>query len=360
MAWQYNTPDGQYAPGAQYGWVPDGTQATGPGAASLPGGGAPAGGAVAPSTGAAPKVANRGTNGSDPRYSMAGLTMVNGQYVDGAGNRYDSGGRMIHSVDNWASVNQDTPGLPPANQSESYDVYGGTPSGGGGGGAPGSGLSGIGGSSDPYFNQIKSMLMAQSQDQAASTKAQIQKMLIGFGMVPEGFQDKLGALDDLTKSLIQKNNESGIATHARLLEGKRDVMRSLVGRLSSSGLRRSGTKGAKLRKGQLDYDRIMADSLQELLGQVGNAYSGYASSEQQRQMQLLSALQSSNMYSGAGSTQGGGGGGGGGGSPSFAPIWQGTWAEGIDTGGYVPNSGVITDYGSNQPTFNLGGGVVAY
>jgi hypothetical protein len=41
------------------------------------------------------------------------------------------------------------------------------------------------------------------------------------------------------------------------------------------------------------------------------------------------------------------------------PVWQGTWAEGIDTGGYVPRSDVITDYGP-APTIYGGAGEVKY
>lgn len=266
-----------------------------PGAPAAPGG----------APGVAVKVANRGTNGSDPRFSVAGLQRQGNNYVDAAGNVFDDGGRMISG--DW-SLLQDTPGLPPSNQSESYDVY--SPAGqgrntggfgGGGGGGVGAGMT----SSDPYFNQIKSMLQAQSAGDAANTKAMLQKLLIGFGMIPEGFQDKLGVLDDLTRSLIAKNTESGISQYARMLEAKGDNTKALIGRLSRSGLRRSGAKGAKLRKGQLDYDRLLSDSLNELLGQIGGAYSGYTSNENARQMQLLSALQNSqgNYWSGAGSSQ---------------------------------------------------------
>lgn len=350
MAWGYNEQ-------GQYGWIADGSTPSGAAAEQViaSGGVGPSGGAVTPGGGGlAKQVSNPGTNGSNARYHVgpgSGMTQLpNGDWTDGV-YTYDQNGL---SRDRPDSVQ---PGLPPANESEGYDVYTGqVKSGGGGGGSSvGAGMS----SSDPYFNQIKSMLMAQSAGDAASTKAMLQKMLIGFGMVPEGFEDKLGVLDDLTKSLIAKNTGSGISQYARLLEAKGDNTKALIGRLSASGLRRSGTKGAKLRKGQLDYDRLLSDSLNEVLQRISGAYGNYTSNEQSRQMQLLSALQNSqgNYWSGAGSSQQSAPSGGGGG---FTPIWQGTWAQGIDTGGYVPNSGQITDYGANPQTFNLGGGVVAY
>lgn len=221
--------------------------------------------------------------GSDARYDVSRMTPEERT-------QFDSEGRPLgaNNPDQYTW----TPGLPGARGGSGPGDMGG--GGGQGGMTP-----------DAYFNQLKSMLQAQAQAEAASTKSQLQKLLIGFGMVPEGFDDKLGVLDQLTKDLIAKNTQSGISQYARLLEAKGDNTRSLIGRLSSSGLRRSGAKRAKLRKGQLDYDRILSDSLQEVLSQISGAYGNMASNEQARQMQLLSALQNSqgNYWSGSGSSQ---------------------------------------------------------
>ena len=353
MAWGYNAE-------GQYGWIPDGSTPSGAAAEHAIAQGAQFGGGVtAPGGGGlAKQVSNPGTNGSNARYHVgpgSGMSQLpNGNWTDGV-YEYDSNGLSLNRPD---SVQ---PGLPPANESESYDVYTGAVKSGGGGSAAGGSYS-TGGSSDPYVQQIKSMLQAQSAGDAASTKAMLQKMLIGFGMVPEGFEDKLGVLDDLTKSLVAKNTETGISQYARLLQAKGDNTKALIGRLSATGMRRSGTRGAKLRKGQLEYDRLLSDSLNEVLDRIGAAYGNYTSGEQSRQMQMLAALQNSqgNYWSGAGSSQQQAAAPGGG----FTPIWQGTWAQGIDTGGYVPNSGQITYQGNlntqGTQNFNLGGGVVAY
>jgi hypothetical protein len=340
----------------KYGWIADGSAPTGPTAQSIP---TSAAGPAAPvRDGRAKQVSNVGTNGSDARFHVgpnSGLTRVNGGWMDSAGSVFDDNGLWTGQGPNPTRV---VPGLPPANQSEDYNVYTGEVKGGGGGG---SALAGMGaGVSDPYVNQMKSFLQSQSAADLANTKAAIQKALIAFGLVPAtGFDDKLGALDEATKNLIKQNTDSGISYYARLLEQKKDNLRSATSRLSSSGLRRSGAKGYKLRRAQLDADRTFQDSLSELMGQIGNMYSGYAGNEANRQMQLLQAIQNAqgNFWTGAGSSVSAPGGAP---SPSFTPAWQGTWAEGIDTGGYVPGSGVITDYGSNQPTYNLGNGVVAF
>ena len=277
--------------------------------------------------------------GSDARYDVSRMTPEERT-------QFDSEGRPLGS--NNPGQWEWTEGLPGA-RGRDANKYGPGAGGGGGGG---------GMSPDAYFQQVKAMLQAQAQAEAASTKGMLQKLLIGFGMVPEGFEDKLGVLDDLTKELIHKNTSSGISQYARLLEAKGDNTKALIGRLSNTGLRRSGAKGAKLRKGQLDYDRLLSDSLQEVLSQVSGAYGNMATNEQQRQMQLLSALQNSqgNYWSGSGSSQQ---------APYTPPAYSnpvvnaGTWAEGIDTGGYVPGSGVITDFGNPTQTWNIGG-VVAY
>lgn len=275
------------------GSVPSGSSGTRPpGAYMGPGGPINTGGGG----GLAKPVANPGTNGSNMRYYVgpgSGLQRLpNGDWTDGQ-YTYDPNGLSRDRPDAPVA------GLPPANESESYDVYTGQVKGGGGGGA-GGGLVGAGGG--PYVEQMRAMLKAQGTADLANTQAAIRKALIGFGIVPEGYEDKLGVLDDVTKSLIAKNQESGISYYARLLDQKKDNLRSLLGRLSNTGMRRSGTRGRKLRQGQLEFDRLFQDSLSELLGQVGNLYQGYAGNEQNRQMQLLQAMQSGNVWSGAGST----------------------------------------------------------
>jgi hypothetical protein len=276
--------------------------------------------------------------GSDARYDVSKMTPEERT-------QFDSEGRPLGS--NNPGQWEWTDGLPGARGGNSPNSMGG---GGGGGG---------GMSPDAYFNQLKSMLQAQKQAEEASTKGMLQKLLIGFGMVPEGFEDKLGVLDDLTKNLIAQNTGSGISQYARMLEAKGDNTKALIGRLSHTGLRRSGTKGAKLRKGQLDYDRLLSDSLQEVLNSISGAYGNMANNEQARQMQLLQALQNSqgNYWSGSGSTtqSGGGGGGGGGTQPGAQPAP--TYTIGQPVGDYgMTYAGSFNQMGEDTQMFRPASG----
>lgn len=310
-------------------------------------------------SGVAKQVSNVGTNGSDARFFVgpnSGLRQVGDHWVDANGSVFDSNGLWTGQGPN---PTQYIPGLPPANQSESYNVYTGQTTGGGGS-APAGGPTPQGGVSDPFYNQMKSFLQAQSAGDLANTKAAIQKALIAYGLVPAtGFDDKLGALDEATKNLVAKNTESGISYYARLLEQKRDNLRSINSRLSASGLRRSGAKGYKLRRSQLDADRAFQDSLSELLGQIGNMYSGYAGNEANRQMQLLQALQNSqgNFWSGAGSSVGGSSVGGGGGSLPLSYLRDNAAAAAapqLASGGFLSiGSGSL---GGSLPPTTFGGG----
>lgn len=210
--------------------------------------------------------------GSDARYDVSQMTPEERL-------NFDSEGRPLGSdnPDQWVW----TPGLPGA-RGGNDNSHMGQPGGGSGGT--------VGGSANPYFQQTQSILNAQGSADAADTRAAIQQALVSFGLVPEGFQDKMGALDDLTRDLIAKNTKSGISTHARLLEGRADHIRDLVNRLTSKGLRRSGARGYGLRRGQLDFDRIFQDALAQLQGHTGGLYKNYANNEYNRQLQLANAL----------------------------------------------------------------------
>lgn len=262
----------------------------------------PSGGATAPGSGVAVKVANKGTNGSDPRFSIAGLTKIDGnRYQDGAGNIFDDSGRMLSG--NWALL-ADTPGLPPSNQSESYSIYTSqAPGGGGSGGAGGSSVL-----SNPYYQQVLAAINAANAADSASRRTGLQQALISFGLVPENFNDKYGDVDALTRSLAEKNTTSGLSTRARLLASLKENNRLGLRSLASRGLRRSGARGFKLRRNQLEFDQQHSDALGNLLGYAGNLYSQFAQNEYQRALQLASAAQyaSSQIDPGFGSDGDGG------------------------------------------------------
>lgn len=226
-------------------------------------------------------------------------------------------------------------------QGGQYVPYGnqagpGGPGGGGGGGGPG-----------PYYAQLESLYRAQGAAEAASMRSAIQQMLIGMGLVPEGFTDKFGALDDTTKALIQKNTDTGISTYARLLEQKREGMKSLINRLNARGLRRSGARGYGLRKNQLNADRNLSDVVSRLLGDVGGMYSQYTGNEYARQAALIAAAMNSSAGS-WGSTWNNPAGGGGGAGPASG-------------GGGMQSVNVGSSYDNPEGNlYNFGGGWWGY
>lgn len=126
----------------------------------------------------------------------------------------------------------------------------------------------------------------------------IRQMLIGMGLVPGGFQDKFGALDDTTRELIKKNTDTGISTYARLNEQKSMGIKDLINRLNARGLRRSGARGYGLKRNQTAYDRNLNDVMSQLMQQVGSMYGNYSANEYARQAALIMAAM--NSYSGGG------------------------------------------------------------
>jgi hypothetical protein len=169
-----------------------------------------------------------------------------------------------------------------------------------GGTGTGSYSSGGGGSSmfgNPYYQQYEASNKAMSAADLAETKAQLQQMLIQFGLVPGNYQDKLGSLDDTIRQLISKNTESGISQYARMMEGKEDTQRGTLQELAKSGLLRSGAKGHKMRRNQLNFDRLFSDAVNAVMGSANILQSGYAGREMSRQQQLSQFLAS--LFSGS-------------------------------------------------------------
>jgi hypothetical protein len=166
-------------------------------------------------------------------------------------------------------------------------VYGGQPSGGGGGG--GGDLLGAAMGS-PYYQQVLAANRAAEAAAAASRKAALQQMIVQFGLVPSGFTDTYGDIDQTTRDLATQNTSSGVSMMARLKQALSDANRASTGQLTAKGLRRSGTRGYQLRKNQLGYDTSYFDALQSLLGNSNNLFANFAQGAYARQVDLASAL----------------------------------------------------------------------
>lgn len=207
--------------------------------------------------------------GSDARYDVNAATPEERLQLDSEGRPLSA-----NLPDQWTW----TPGLPGAR--------GGTGPGGGGGSSGGTGDL----TASPYYQQYQSQIQAAQAADLSSMKSQLQQLLIQFGLVPEGFQDKYGALDDTIRQLIQKNTDTGVSQYARLLESKADAQRNAIQNLAARGLSRSGAKGYALRRGGLDFNRAQSDALSQVLGSANSLQSGYASREMDRQNGLANLL----------------------------------------------------------------------
>lgn len=228
----------------------------------------------------APKVVNW-EDGSDARYDTSQM------WADGSGAltdgtyRYDGEGRPLDAIpggNNW------TDGLPGAR--------GGGSSGGGGGAPAGSNDLYSAAVSSPWYQQALAANQAAETADSAARKAAIQQALIQFGLVPEGFTDKYGDVDDTVRNLAQQNTSSGISAIARLQQALQDAQRNSSRQLAAKGLRRSGARGYQMRKNQLGYDQSYSDAVNQLLGGINKTYGDFAQGQYNRSMSLAQALQS--------------------------------------------------------------------
>lgn len=219
--------------------------------------------------------------GRDARYDVSGLQRLpDGSFTDGV-YRYDSNGLGI----NRPNPSYD-PNLPNANNMNGWTPGMAAPASGGGGA---SGLAGAAISS-PWYQQAQAATQAAAAADAANRKAAIQQMLIQFGLVPEGFSDPYGDVDQTTRDLAAANTQSGISAAARLKQALADAQRDSSRRLTAKGLRRSGARGYQMRRNQLGYDQNYSDAVAKLLGLAQGVYSGFAQNEYTRSMNLASAL----------------------------------------------------------------------
>jgi hypothetical protein len=206
--------------------------------------------------------------GSDARYDVNQMTPEERVNFDGEGRPLGVG---FPDQDVW------TQGLPGARGGDSPYSMGG---------------SSVGSSTpmDAYTRQLQSLLESQSQAERAGTIEQMRQALIAYGVVPQGFQDEMGALDDTTRQLIEKNTQTGISGYARMKEAKDDAMRQMLAQLSGKGLRRSGAKGFLGRRAQLNWDRQSADATAALLSNLGGLKKTFAQGEAARKQQLMQAM----------------------------------------------------------------------
>jgi hypothetical protein len=203
--------------------------------------------------------------------------------------------------------------------------------GGGGGGTSGGG-GGYGGipdylgmiEGDPMYIQLLADLKAQGVGDAAARKLARNRALVQFGYMPDFNsldQQLLGGdlqsdIDPTTPGLIERGNEAGTTTKARLELAHKDAVRNITNALASRGLLRSGETGFQLGREKQQYDVANYDASQKLVDYLAGVQAAFMQSERIRQGEKRAgasdAYQRSLQLAGLGFGGAGGGGGGAG------------------------------------------------
>lgn len=247
-----------------------------------------------------------------------------------------------------------------------------TPNTAGGGGATGGGGSYGGGGgynipdfaslieNDPSYLQLKADLAAQGISDAAARKTAINRAITQFGYLPDfNSLDQTflggnlqGDIDPATAGLVDRNNEAGFSTKARLAQAHEDAVRNITNALASRGLLRSGEAGYQFGRENQAYGQANYDATQKLLDYLGGVQAAFAQSERARQGELRGGardaaafqLQLANLL-GYGGAYGGSSGGSG------ANInWTSGSREALAAAGYSDEqiAGIINQYASQH------------
>jgi len=126
----------------------------------------------------------------------------------------------------------------------------------------------------PYV-QGSADLRAQGEASGASAAERIRQQLIDFGIIPEGFQDKYGWVNDETRQLAAANTASGVSTFARLQKAYADAARRSKRALAARGMLRSGELGYQQQEQGLLHRQNLADATGKLLGANRGVYDDY-------------------------------------------------------------------------------------
>jgi hypothetical protein len=155
-------------------------------------------------------------------------------------------------------------------------------------------------SANAYKDLINQMLGQQRADigaegvaDAASRDAQLRRILVSYGAIPEmagiGGESQgylQGVLDPETRALIEKNTAEGTSVKARLDQANQIAQRQLVSRGGKAGTLHSGQTVYDEQQQALQNKQTQFDTLSEALGNIEGTVGSYAANERQRQRQL--------------------------------------------------------------------------
>lgn len=128
---------------------------------------------------------------------------------------------------------------------------------------------------NPDYVTGRADLEAQGTQSGASASERIRQQLIAFGIIPEGFQDKYGWVNDETRMLAQQNTQSGVSTFARIQKAYADAARRSKKLLAARGMLRSGELGHNLNESALLNRQNLSDATGKLLDANRGVYDTY-------------------------------------------------------------------------------------
>lgn len=134
--------------------------------------------------------------------------------------------------------------------------------------------------SDPGYLQIKAALEASRVSAAAQRASDVQRALIDFGIVPEGFLSE--DVSDLTRNLAQQSTSSGLSVAARLQKAHQDSVRNIQNNLAARGILQSGETGFQLGEQQLASAQAQHDATKQLLDYLAGVQAAFAQGEAER------------------------------------------------------------------------------
>lgn len=145
---------------------------------------------------------------------------------------------------------------------------------------------------DPLYNQGTQDLRASTDAAGTNSADAIRRMLIQYGVVPEGFKDPYGWVNDETKQLAGKNTEAGLSTFARLKRAYDMATKKGSRDLAARGMLQSGALTQQRGENDLLYRQNQSDAVNQLLEGAGSARSSYADTMRQAEAQRTQLAQS--------------------------------------------------------------------
>ena len=138
--------------------------------------------------------------------------------------------------------------------------------------------------SDPQYIQGNMNLRAETDAGGTNSADALRRMLIQYGLVPEGFKDPYGWVNEQTKQLASQNTEAGLSTFARLKRAYDIATKRGSRELASRGMLQSGALTQQRGENDLLYRQQQSDAINGMLDQANQNRMSYA--EQMRQAEV--------------------------------------------------------------------------